>query len=121
MAPPLSWVERLPLVTASSGLSGVAAACAVTRRKSTSSSSAAIWLSVVRMPWPSSTLPGVMVTRPSAWKDSHCDRRRLRCRLPGSRGLPSAGGMAAPKPLGAVVRPVSGSGELRRGLPPGTA
>ena len=45
-APPLSWVERLPLVTASSGLSGVAAGRAVMRPKATSSSSAAIWLSV---------------------------------------------------------------------------
>ena len=56
------------------------------------------------MPCPSSTLPGVTVTRPSAWMASHCDRRRFACRLPGRRGRPSSAGSAAPKPCAHAAR-----------------
>ena len=69
------------------------AGCTRTRASATSSSSAAICASAVRMPWPSSTLPGVMVTCALRVEGAaSASSRRLTCRLPGSFGLPSPRG-----------------------------
>ncbi len=61
-----------------------------TRDGSTSSSSAAICVSAVRMPWPSSTLPGRTSTTPGVAKQSQVSSRRFTCSEPGRRGLSSA-------------------------------
>src|SRR5262245_14577039 len=55
-----------------------------------SSSSAAICLSAVRMPWPSSTLPVKTVTVPSALMRIQPSSLRLFCKLPGRRSCPIA-------------------------------
>src|SRR5688572_648805 len=73
---PPSWIDRLPEVTPSSGLWAVLAGSRRILFRSTSSSSAAICASAVRMPCPSSTLPLAMDTVPSGSKCTRCDRRR---------------------------------------------
>src|ERR1700759_3196470 len=88
---PLSVTERLPEVTPSLGLASVEAAFTSTRDSETSSSSAAICANAVKMPWPISTLPGRIVTRPALLNSSHCESRRLPFKLPGSC-LPEAAG-----------------------------
>ena len=69
--------DMLPAVIPSSGPSVVSAAIIRTSATSTSSSSAAIWASAVRMPWPSSTLPTRTVTVPSVATRSQRDSRGL--------------------------------------------
>src|SRR5688572_24344104 len=73
---PPSWIDRLPEVTPSSGLWAVLAGSRRILFRSTSSSSAAICASAVRIPCPSSTLPLAMDTVPSGSKCTRCDRRR---------------------------------------------
>jgi hypothetical protein len=92
-AVPLSWIDRLPEVTPSFGVSDVSPETICSRFGSTSSSSATICVSAVRMPCPSSTLPVNTVTVPSGLMRSHASRRRLEFRLPGSTA--AAGACAA--------------------------
>src|SRR5687767_10513567 len=73
---PPSWIERLPEVTPSSGLCAVLAGTMRIFSRATSSSSAAICASAVRMPCPSSTLPLAIDTVPSRSKCTRCERRR---------------------------------------------
>ena len=80
--------DRLPEVTPSLGLAAVVAGTMRMRARSTSSSSATIWATAVRMPWPISTLPDETSTMPLGRNRSHCDRRRLVCRLPGNADPP---------------------------------
>ena len=65
-AEPECSTDRLPEVTPSLGLMAVLAGTMRTRARSTSSSSATIWATAVRMPWPISTLPENTSTMPSA-------------------------------------------------------
>ena len=83
-AVPLSSIERLPAVKPSLGVMSVRPETILMRSTSTSSSSATICVSAVRMPWPNSTLPVKIVTVPSALMRSQPSSIRLVLRLPGS-------------------------------------
>src|SRR5262245_25593586 len=84
-AVPLFSTDWLPAVCPSLGVRPVSPEIMAIRSSGRSSSSAAICLSAVRMPWPSSTLPVNTVAVPSALMRSQASRRRLVCRLPESR------------------------------------
>ena len=85
-AVPLFSTDWLPAVWPSFGVWPVSPEIILMRASGRSSSSAAIWASAVRMPWPSSTLPVNTVAVPSALIRSQPSSLRLVCRLPGSRG-----------------------------------
>ena len=96
-AVPLSWIDRLPDVTPSFGVRDVSPETTRSRPRSTSSSSATICVSAVRMPWPSSTLPVNMVTVPSASIRNQLSSCRLPFRLPGSTAAAGACATAGTK------------------------
>ena len=83
---PLFSTDWLPAVWPSFGVWPVSPEIILIRASGRSSSSAAIWASAVRMPWPSSTLPVKTVAVPSALMRIQPSSLRLFCRLPGSRG-----------------------------------
>ena len=65
-AVPLFSTDWLPAVWPSFGVCPVSPEIILMRSSGRSSSSAAIWASAVKIPWPSSTLPVKMVAVPSA-------------------------------------------------------
>ena len=93
----------------------------------TSSSSAAICVSAVRMPWPISTLPVPTRTRPGSSNAIHCDRIGLSIRLCGSvleimRALPAIGaGRALHRADDAVVDAAAAEMRIERGDDVGAA
>ena len=72
----------------------------------TSSSSAAICVSAVRMPWPISTLPVATRTRPGSSKPTHCDSSGLSIRLCGS--------VLAIMPIALIVAPARSTARMTR-------
>ena len=116
-AVPLCSIDWLPAVCPSLGVRLVSPETIVTRPSGTSSSSAAICASAVKMPCPSSTLPVNTVTLPSALMRNHASSVRLVSRLPGSRA-----GFCARTAFGArlnestmLPRTVVNSRRVRRG------
>src|SRR5262245_10843896 len=105
-AVPLFSTDWLPAVWPSFGVWPVSPEISLTRASGRSSSSAAICLSAVRMPWPSSTLPVKTVTVPSALTRIQPSSLRLVCKLPGrlschtaSFGSREKATTSAPKPV----------------------
>ena len=72
-AAPETVIDRLPAVRPSSGDEMVLVAAARTVSGGTSSSWAASWVSAVRIPWPSSTLPTRSAIAPSSATVSHVE------------------------------------------------
>ena len=103
-------MERLPEVTPSSGLVAVLTGATRTRRRLTSSSSAAIWARAVHTPWPYSTLPEKIVTTPGPVKSSQAASTGLAARVTGSGEaggdgeIAEAGGTGGDPGGGVVIR-----------------